>query len=200
MIDTVSRIFSILLCALLAMPAVGQSTAGEIRSMLESRDRDIKAMLGAEGDISDAQREELRVVINGVIDFGAMGKAALGPHWDDLTPAQRDKFVSVFGEIVRHQSLSDLDVYRSAVTYDDIQVEGDVAHVFTTTTYKDIPTPVEYELIRSDDSWVARDIILDEVSTVGGYSRSFQAVIRKRGFDSLMQSLNKRLDSIRSES
>ena len=168
--------------------------------MLESRDRDIKAMLGTSGDISDAQREELRVVINGVIDFRAMGKAALGTHWDDLNPAQRDEFVAVFGDIVRHQSLSDLDVYRSSVTYDDIRVEGDVAHVLTTTTYKDIPTPVEYELIRSGDTWVARDIILDEVSTVGGYSRSFQAVIRKRGFDSLMQSLNKRLDSIRTES
>lgn len=168
--------------------------------MLESRDQDIKTMLGPSGDIPETKRDELRTLINGVIDFGAMGKAALGPHWEDLTQEQQETFVSVFGDIVRHQSLSDLDVYRSTVTYDDIRVDGSTAHVMTTTTYKEIPTAVEYDLIRTGDTWAARDIILDEVSTVGGYSRSFQAVIRKRGFDSLMTSLNKRLDSIRSES
>jgi len=38
------------------------------------------------------------------------------------------------------------------------------------------------------------------VSTVEGYSRSFQSYIRKRGFDALMDNLNKRLEQNRSRS
>lgn len=168
--------------------------------MLESRDRDIKVLLGDQGDITDAQMEQLRHVINDVIDFREMGKAALGTHWDALTKTQQDKFIQVFGDIVRHQSLANLDVYRSRVTYDAIEVDGQKARVVTTTTHKDIPMMVAYDMIQKDDNWFAYDIILDDVSTVGGYSRSFRSVIRKRGFNSLMESLNKRLDSIRAES
>jgi len=194
------RLFFAALLVFVAFPGASQSTSNEIRVMLEERDASIKALLGPEGDVSEGQRQELQHLINGVINFREMGKQALGPFWKDLTPEQRDGFVRVFSEIVRHQSLSDLDVYRASVTYDAIAVDGDSARVTTTTIYDEIPVTVEYDLLRTGGEWTARDIILDDVSTVGGYSRSFQTVIRKRGFDSLMNSLNKRLDSIRSES
>ena len=74
---------------------------------------------------------------------------------------------------------------------------GESARVITTTTYKDVPTKVEYLLVYSQEKWLATDVILDGVGTVEGYSRSFQSVIRKRGFDSLMNSLNKRLERTR---
>jgi len=193
-------LFIALLLLVAALPGAAQSTSDEIRVMLEERDANIKALLGPEGDVSDGQREELQHLINGVINFREMGKEALGPFWKDLSAEEQDEFVRVFSEIVRHQSLSDLDVYRASVTYDAISVDGDSARVTTTTIYDEIPVIVEYELLRTSGEWTARDIILDDVSTVGGYSRSFQTVIRKRGFDSLMTSLNKRLDSIRSES
>lgn len=193
-------LFFALLLIVAALPGAAQSTSDEIRVMLEERDANIKALLGPEGDVSDGQREELQHLINGVINFREMGKEALGPFWKDLSAEEQDEFVRVFSEIVRHQSLSDLDVYRASVTYDAISVDGDSARVTTTTIYDEIPVIVEYELVRTGGEWTARDIILDDVSTVGGYSRSFQTVIRKRGFDSLMTSLNKRLDSIRSES
>jgi phospholipid transport system substrate-binding protein len=53
-------------------------------------------------------------------------------------------------------------------------------------------------LNRKDGEWRVVDIVLDDVSTAEGYARSFQTVIRKRGFDALMTSLNKKLDSMTS--
>jgi len=183
-----------------AIPATAQNSASAdmeqaIRSELEQRDRRIKSELG-EGEITEAQRDTLKTLINGFIDFDSMAAEALGPHWEDLTVEQQSEFVDVFSEIVRHQSLGDLNVYRSRVTYDSISVENSSAHVVTTTTYKDVPTIVEYHMIRTDDGWMARDIVLDDVSTVEGYSRSFQTFVRKRGFDALMDNLNKRLARI----
>jgi len=178
-------------------PAIAQDSSPvdveqAIRSELEQRDRRIKRELG-EGEITEAQRDTLKTLINGFINFDSMAAEALGPHWEDLTDQQRSEFVDVFSEIVRHQSLGDLNVYRSRVTYDSISVEDGSAHVVTTTTYKDVPTIVEYHMIRTDNGWMARDIVLDDVSTVAGYSRSFQTFVRKRGFDALMDNLNKRL-------
>lgn len=190
----------LLLAALFAMqdPVQAQSRSGEVRRFLEQRDREIKNVLGDRETFTDEQREQLKHVINNGIDFTAMGRTALGPFWGDTAPDQQKEFVDVFSQIVRNQSLSDLDAYRSVVTYENIAANDETAHVTTTTVYKDIPMKVEYVLGRTDEQWQVRDIILDDVSTAEGYARSFQAVVRKRGFDSLMNSLRKKLDGMRS--
>ncbi len=171
-----------------------QKTPDAVKQMLQERDAQIKKIIGAKDNLSDEQRETLKDVINGVIDFEAMSRSALGPHWTPLSSNQRDEFVTVFADIVRSQSLANLEVYRSKVTYDDVTVDGDQATVTTTTLYKDVPTKVVYSMVFRDGAWHINDIVLDDVSTADGYARSFQSVVRKRGFDALMTSLVKRRD------
>jgi phospholipid transport system substrate-binding protein len=176
-----------------------ESTQAEIRQMLEQRDQEIKSILSGDKDYSEEQRARLKELINGVIDFRAMGKTALGPHWDDLSAEQQKEFVEVFRDVVRAQSMSDLNVYNSKVTFDQITVQGDSAFVRTMTEYEGTKTPVEYILKRRDEEWKAEDIIVDEVSTAEGYARSFQTVVRKRGFETLMKSLRKKRDEAASK-
>ncbi|MFB6278243.1 MAG: phospholipid-binding protein MlaC [Salinibacter sp.] len=188
-----------LLLGAIASPSWAQaqsSTKAEIRQMLENRDQQIKSILGETKDYNADQRAQLKELINGVIDFRVMGQRALGPHWEELSPEQRDEFVSVFSDVVRAQSMSDLGVYNSAVTYDQIDVHGDSAFVRTRTKYQGRTTPVEYVLERRDGEWRAEDIIVDGVSTAEGYARSFQTVVRQRGFDTLMKSLRKKRDEV----
>lgn len=179
-------------------PAQAQDAAEqEIRTMLESRDQQIKSILGGDtSSFTDRQRNELKTLINGVIDFRSMGQVALGPFWNDLDASQQTEFVNVFQDIVRAQSLADLEVYNSRVTYDKISVAGDSAYVETQTEYKGTQTPVIYDLQKRDSTWVAEDIVVDGVSTAESYARSFQTVVRKRGFDALMTSLKKKRDQV----
>jgi len=175
-----------------------QATQAEIRQMLEERDQQIKSILKGREDYTQEQRDRLKELINGVLDFRAMGQTALGSHWDTLSTDRRDEFVDVFRDVVRAQSMSDLDVYNSKVTFDQISVQGDSAFVRTTTEYEGTRTPVEYVLERQSEEWKAEDIIVDGVSTAEGYARSFQTVVRKRGFEALMKSLRKKRAEIAS--
>jgi phospholipid transport system substrate-binding protein len=165
--------------------------AQRLQQLLENRDRQVKALLNA-GPLTPERRARLKDQINSVVDFETMGRLALGPFWNNLTPAQRQEFIQVFSDIVREQSLADLDIYRAQVRYERIEVQGDSARVLTTVTYKETPTKVVYLFNRRSGQWKAYDIIIDEVSTVDGYARSFQSVIRKRGFEALMNSLRKK--------
>ncbi|MCB0717097.1 MAG: ABC transporter substrate-binding protein [Bacteroidetes bacterium] len=162
--------------------------------MLRSRDAEIKKVLSG-GDVDAQEKEKLKDLINDEIDFRAMGAAALGSHWEPLTAEQRDHFVSVFGGIVRSQSVGDLEVYKSPVSYGKITVNADTATVNTTITYKEEPATVVYKLLYHDKKWWVADIILNDVSTVAGYARSFQSVVRKKGFDVLMSKLEEKLAS-----
>jgi phospholipid transport system substrate-binding protein len=197
-------LFSGLLAAVLLLsmgptPAHAQgdtATSTEIRQMLEARDQQIKDILEGREDYTAEQRTELKALINGVIDFAVMGQRALGPHWEDLSAEQQEEFVAVFRDVVRAQSMSDLGVYNSKVTYDQIDVHGDSAFVRTRTKYEGRTTPVEYVLQRREEEWRAEDIIVDGVSTAEGYARSFQTVVQQRGFETLMKSLRKKRDEV----
>lgn len=186
----------LLLLGVFVAPAVAQNQEQAIRTLLEQRDRELKTVLGNKSTFTQQQREQLKDLINGIIDFEAMGQAALGSHWSNLTPTQREEFVEVFSEIVRSQSLADLGIYQTPVVYKDITVKDNKALVVTEVTYKDVPTRVDYVMGFRNNQWRVEDIILDEVSTAEGYARSFQSVVRKKGFDSLMTSLNKKLDRV----
>ena len=187
-----------------AQTAASADREAQIRQLLEERDRQIKDILGASGSFTDAQRRELKTLINGLIDFRTMGRTALGPHWSDLNREQRKNFVDVFGQVVKEQSLSDLAPYRAPVSYQEIRVADDTAYVKTTSRQQGERIPVEYDLVyrpdagtNGDGAWRARDIIVDEVSTVGGYKRSFRSIIRRHGYDALMKSLRNKLKEVR---
>lgn len=194
------------LIMMMSVPALAQQETAPndedaIRDMLEQRDAEIKSILdGDRENFTKEQRDELMTLVNGVIDFRAMGQHALGSFWDDLSSEQRNKFVDVFRDVVRLQSMGDLDVYNSDVSYERIDVEGDSAFVRTLTRYQGTQTPVDYVLARDNDTWLAQDIIVDEVSTANGYARSFQSVMRRRGFDALMNSLEQRRERAQQES
>ncbi|MFW5955363.1 MAG: MlaC/ttg2D family ABC transporter substrate-binding protein [Rhodothermales bacterium] len=190
------RAFFLLIVFLLPLASPSQAQTGEqqVRRMLEQRDRQIKSVLGTNDSFSPAQRERLKALINDGIDFEAMGKYALGPHWSDISPAQRGEFVDVFAEVVQAQSLTNLDIYRSEVRYDDVSVKEGEAHVVTTTTYKGVETKVTYDLHMTDGEWKVTDIVLDGTSTAQGYANSFQRVFKRHGFDRLMQSLRTRAE------
>lgn len=180
----------------LAVPAQAQTDKAALRAMLEQRDKEIKSaikpVLANPETATAAQRKKVEDFINDGIDFAEMGERALGPHWDDLTAAQRTEFIDVFSAIVRSQSLADLDIYNSKVTYQSISVDGTTATVKTLTNYKDKQTNVTYLLTWHDNAWWIYDIILDGVSTIDGYAKSFQTVIRKRGYEALKTSLDKK--------
>lgn len=170
-----------------------QTPSTEIQNMLEERDQEIKTLLGPKGsEYTDQQRNKLKDIINGVIDFKAMAIYALGDTYSTLDEATQVEFVELFATIVRDQSLNKLDIYRADVSYKSIDVNADKARVETLAVLDEVRTPLYYTMKKEDGEWVITDMIIDDVSTAESYNKQFQRIINKRGFDALMSSLRKR--------
>jgi len=179
----------------LAIPIVTAQPAEEsaIKQLMERRDREIKTLLGPEGSTyTDAQRDKLKGIINGIMDYEAMAKIALQESYEQATVPQRTEFVTLFSSVIRDQSLSKLDIYRAQVIYDKITVTGNLAKVETTAILNNVRTPVWYAMEKRSTGWVITDMAVDNVSTAESYRRSFQTVIRRRGFDGLLENLRRR--------
>lgn len=165
----------------------------EIRDLMDERDKEIKVLLGPEGtEYTDDQRQQLKEIINGIIDFRMMARETLASTYDTISTDLRDEYVTLFSTIVRDNSLNKLDIYRADVRYELIEAEDGQARVETLAQLEDVRTPVYYEMIKTDGEWKITDIIIDDVSTADSYNRQFQRIIKQKGFDTLMSSLRKR--------
>ena len=197
MLNTFRRSTLLVLALLLAAPAFAQRDGKAVEALLQTRDREIKSIIGTSAELTPKQEERLRTVVNDVIDFEAMSRTALGDYWGELSAAQRREFVETFAGVVRAQSLANLDIYRAVVAYDGVDVKGPAATARTTATVtrkgKPLAAKVEYRLARTGDTWRVTDFLLDGVSTADGYATSFQRVIKKKGYGALLTSLKKRL-------
>ncbi|MGF1670989.1 MAG: phospholipid-binding protein MlaC [Balneolaceae bacterium] len=170
-----------------------QSQQDEIKTLLESRDQEIKEILGPEGDdYTQEQRNRLKDIINGIIDFESMASYALGETFNEISEDERVEFVSLFSTIIRDNSLNRLDIYRADVSYEEINITNGKAKVRTIAQLENVRTPVFYDLRLEDGEWVITDMIIDDVSTAESYNRQFQSIIRKRGYEALKSSLERR--------
>lgn len=172
-----------------------QDTEQEIRQLLDDRDAQIKELLGPKGkEYTQEQRNEIKDIVNDVIDFRAMAAEALGKTFEEITNEEREEFVSLFATIIRDNSLNRLDIYRAEVEYNEVEVTNGSAKVETIARLDNVRTPVDYELEKKEGEWVVTDLIIDEVSTAESYNRQFQSIIRQRGFDALLNNLRRRAE------
>lgn len=180
---------------LLPVTAWAQLDSSTVRDLLEERDDEIKELMGPKGtDYTQQQRDKLKDIINGIIDYRAMAAHALQDTYDTLSTEERTEFVDLFSTIIRDQSLNKLDIYRAEIKYESITVDSDSAIVQTLAQLEKVRTPVTYHMKYEEDAkqWVVTDMIIDDVSTAGSYRRQFQNIIRKKGYDSLVETLRKR--------
>ena len=117
--------------------------AADVRELMESRDQKIKQLLDNEGtNNSTNQRDELKDIVNGIIDFNEMAKTALEATYDTISVEERTEFVQLFSSIIRDQSLANLEIYRATVSYERIEGTKDSVYVETLAEWDNIRTPL----------------------------------------------------------
>ncbi|HBD42763.1 MAG: ABC transporter substrate-binding protein [Rhodothermaeota bacterium MED-G64] len=184
-----------------------------LMSQLEQRDQEIKQLLGDDGDDGEAiqgeQREALGRLVFDLLDAEALAAYALQDTFDVISVEDREEFVDLFARILRDQSLANLDIYRAEISYDSVAVAKadqlrptvemtDITYVvFTKARFEDVETPVLYIMAEGrNESWRILDMSIDDVYTAESYRRQFQGIMRKRGFQPLLESLRRRADRI----
>lgn len=175
---------------------VSAQSAADLQKLMELRDQQIKTLVGPKGTVHTTdQTEKLKDIINGIIDYESMARIALQSTFDTISNEQRTEFVELFSSIIRDQSLNKLDIYRATVVYENIDVTGSKAIVQTMVTLENVRTPVTYNMEKNGANWFITDMSIDNVSTAESYRRSFQNMIRRRGFDALLDNLRTRAGS-----
>ncbi len=142
----------------------------------------------------DAKRAAVRRVAEQVFDVTETARRALGRHWQELTPQQRQEFVPLFQDLLERTYMSRIDQYGGEkVRYTNETIDGNNASVRASiVTRKGTEVPVEARLLRRDDKWLIYDVLIENISLIGNYRAQFDQIIRTSSYDELVRRLREK--------
>ncbi len=138
---------------------------------------------------------KIRTLVDKYFDFRSMSQSVLATNWKKASPDERRRFVDFFSEYLENTYFGAIESYTGEeIEYGEGKIRGKRALVDTFIITKTARIPVTYKLKLNDGEWYAYDVIIEGVSLVNNYRRTFSAIIRDDGVDGLLNDIQQRID------
>ena len=171
------------------MSARAEMPTSRVRSMLEEV-MALQTNPQLQGqEFRDQRRAAIKKIIAQNFEFTVMAQHALGQHWDKLNEAERAEFKALFQDLFQDSYTKlVLDFLKQEkILYHQEELRQNQALVKTTIVRVNEEIPVDYSLTLAHGKWIVEDVIIDGVSIVRNYQRSFTQVIQRESYKSLLQ-------------
>lgn len=143
----------------------------------------------------EQRRRELQQLAEHHLDLAKMARGSLGDHWSDLTPAERNEYVSLFTAFIENAYLVQIQDYAKLnidVTRETFTSPGYAQVSATVFQPHEDPLPIVFMLERNGDEWIVYDVSVEDVSMVENYHAQFDRVIRSQGMPQLLNALRQK--------
>lgn len=186
-----SVLFCILGLAIQVSPSRAEMPTARVRSMLEEV-MALQTNPQLQGpEFRNQRRTGIKKIIAQNFEFNTMARHALGQHWDKLNGAERAEFKALFQDLFQDSYTKlVLDFLKQEkILYQKEELHQNQALVKTTIVRVNEEIPVDYSLTLAQGKWIVQDVIIDGISIVRNYQRSFTQVIQRESFESLLQKM-----------
>jgi phospholipid transport system substrate-binding protein len=154
--------------------------------------QDTLAILHNQSMPVEQRRRALQQLAERNLDIQQMARQSLSDHWNELNPADRDEFVTLFTAFIEESYLIQIQNYAKL----DIAVSKarlsstDYAEVDASVTqpHKEV-LPVTFMLERRGNDWSVYDVMVEGISMVHNYRTQFDRVIERQGLQQLLTDL-----------
>jgi phospholipid transport system substrate-binding protein len=138
------------------------------------------------------RRAAVRKIAIDVFDVQETARRALGPHWQQRSPQEREEFVQLFAELLERSYINKIDLFGGEkLRFTEEKIDGDHAVVRAKViTRQGTEVPVEARMInRSGNRWQVYDIVIENISLIGNYRSQFDRIIRSSSYGELAKRL-----------
>jgi phospholipid transport system substrate-binding protein len=132
------------------------------------------------------------------IDFMALSQWVLGKHWRGANPGQRQVFAHEFRELLIRTYLASVtrsDYQDQTIRYLPLRKAHDGRKVTVEAHVEQPQGPlvhVLFRMLKRDQGWKVYDVVIEGVSLVATHRSGFSSIIRERGLDGLIATLEAR--------
>lgn len=165
-------------------------------AFMKKKDGELKPLL------ENVKKNKQKIIskIGEMMDFDALSKASLGVHWIKRTSDEQKEFSETLQSLIeenlvnRLKDSKDHDIRYESEKVNELGTEGSVTTFLKTGAGKRAEEiEIVYMLKKKGNTWIAVDMVTDEVSLVGNYQSQFKKIIDDDGFDALMKRLRDKL-------
>jgi phospholipid transport system substrate-binding protein len=192
-----SRFLALALTLALALAAV-PAMAATPKETLENRINQVLELLRSDKyrKAEPMKRTDLLLdATEDLFDKREVAQRVLGVHWRSFTQAQRDEFVTLFTEFLKHSYAQKIGAYtyeNERVVFTDEVVADSKAIVKTMVVTSDKRIPVDYALLERDGGWVVYDARIEGVSMVQNYRSQFNDILIRNKPEALLDMLRQK--------
>ncbi len=186
---------SLAVAAALLVCLAGDSGAAPGGPTVQIRDHveEMYRLVSNGGAGSGADRQvAVRKVADRMFDWDEMARGALGSHWQERTPSEREEFVRLFAALFERAYLSKIQLADAEhFAYLGETIDGAQATVRTTVTTKNGSViGVDYRTrLGEGGSWRVHDLDTEGISLVGNYRTQFNSIIARSSYAELLKRL-----------
>jgi len=170
------------------------SSATPLSEVKATVDRSV-AILHDQAMSVEQRRRELQQLAENHLDLAKMARGSLGDHWNELTPAERNEYVSLFAAFIEDAYLVQIQDYAKLnidVTRETFTAPGYAQVSATVLQPHEEPLPIVFMLERNGNEWIVYDVSVEDVSMVENYHAQFDHVIRSQGMPQLLNELRQK--------
>jgi len=196
---------AILRAVLLTLGAVALAWAGPPTDQVREYTTAVQKVLDDPALKAPERRQERRAAVrkiaSDVFDVAETARRALGPHWQQRTPAEREEFIQLFADLLERTYISRIDLYGGEkLQYTSEQVDGDRAVVKAKViTKQGTDVPVEARMLKNGERWLIYDVAIENISLVSSYRVQFDKIIRTSSYADLVNRLKNKRDEFLDE-
>jgi len=133
-------------------------------------------------------------------DIPRISKYVLGRNWRKATPAQRDEFIEIFGEVNLQRFMPLFTEYSDQeFQVTNVRTDKDKPSLFfvtsTLTRPGGEPATVEWRISRKGDRYKILDVVAEGVSMVLTLRKEYGTVVKKFGVDGLITRLREKISA-----
>lgn len=188
------KLFSILLFFLLAQSSPGETLTPE--EIVHDATNEVLKWINMDRKELESDPQYLRILVEELIlphfDFKTMSRLVLDDNWDKLGENDQECFAKGFRNLLVERYADILLSYNNqSITYEpatSIGEEGYMSVKQTITRDGAKPLPIEYPMRPDEKGWKVVDLIIDGVSLLKSYRKTFRTEISNMGLDEFIHS------------
>lgn len=158
-------------------------------------------------DESPGRAEKFSEKAHNLIDFRTLASRALEGHWEERSDAEQEKFLELLQKLLEANYKKKLEGYELGEDYEIKYLEekqrDDRALVSTKVIWGNSEKkrkPVKYKMMKQEGDWIIYDVVVDGASLEQTYRDAYTEIIRKDGWDTLIEKMKQKIEKLRAKS
>jgi phospholipid transport system substrate-binding protein len=173
---------------------------GDASDFIKDLGRQAVAVLQTENQSLEAREAAFRKLLNDKFDLRLIGRFSLGRYWRRASAAQRRDYLNLFSEYVLQTYASKLGGYAgeklTVISERPLSNKKDVYVKTQIMRPSGPPIKATWRVRKEKDGLRIIDILVEGISMAVTQRDQFSAVVRRNGFEGLLEVLRARTDKM----